>query len=53
MGSKGLDVYQSTLKYRVHEGDTQSKRTEVKSWYDPTLGMYMFEPTFDPHWFAT
>jgi len=38
----------AAVKYRVHEGDTQSKRTEVKSWFDPAFGMYMFEPTFDP-----
>lgn len=47
-GARFRRVPIAALKYRVHEGDTQSKRTEVRSWYDPTLGMYMFEPTFDP-----
>lgn len=36
------------LKYNAHGGDTQSKRTEVRSWFDPTMGLTMFEPTFDP-----
>jgi len=35
-------------KYYIHEGDTQSKRTEVESWYDPMYKMMMFKPPFDP-----
>lgn len=35
------------LKYYVGDGDTQSKRTSVRSWYDETIGMTLFEPTFD------
>ena len=37
------------LRYYAHGGDTQSKRTETNSWYDPMYGMYMFEPVgWDP-----
>lgn len=47
-GAKFQRIPIIALKYNAHGGDTQSKRTGVKSWYDPTYGLTMFEPTFDP-----
>lgn len=47
-GAKFQRVPIVATKYSAHEGDTQSKRTEVNSWYDPRTGLTMFEPTFDP-----
>lgn len=47
-GARFKRVPVASLVYRVHKGETQSGRTEVKSWYDPVYGMTMFEPTFDP-----
>lgn len=47
-GAKFKRVPVAALKYRVMTNDSQSSRTRVNSWYDPTLGMWMFEPTFDP-----
>lgn len=47
-GARFKRVPIAATRYRAHEGDTQSKRTDVESWYDPAFGMYMFKPTFDP-----
>lgn len=47
-GAKFIHVPVTATKYYAHGGDTQSKRTEVRSWYDPSIGLHMFEPTFDP-----
>lgn len=47
-GARFQRVPIAALKYNAHGGDTQSKRTEVKSWFDSYTGMTMFEPTFDP-----
>lgn len=47
-GARFKRVPVASLVYRMHKGETQSGRTEVKSWFDPAYGMTMFEPTFDP-----
>lgn len=47
-GAKFQRVPIIALKYYAHGGDTQSKRTQVKSWFDPATGLTMFEPPFDP-----
>jgi glycosyltransferase involved in cell wall biosynthesis len=47
-GAKIQHVPIVALKYYVGEEDTQSQRTPVRSYYDPTFQMTMFEPTFDP-----
>lgn len=47
-GAKFKRVPIVATKYYIGLEDTQSSRTEVKSWFDPALGLTMFEPTFDP-----
>lgn len=47
-GAKFKRVPIVALKYFAHGGDTQSKRTEVESWFDRELGITMFKPPFDP-----
>src|SRR5574343_456374 len=47
-GAKFRRVPIVALKYLVQEGDSQSHRTEVESWFDRSLGITMFKPKFDP-----